>query len=519
MRWIQLLIALSFLVVIHEFGHFLFARLFKVRVEKFYMFFNPQIALFRAKKVDGKWRFKFFAKNVEPAVTEVLDDITRTPKKDEKGNVLYRPMTDEERQSLPEGDWRRDPDNTEWGIGWLPFGGYCSIAGMVDETKSLSDLPTEPQPWEFRAKPAWQRFFIILGGILVNFIGALVIYIGLIAHWGTDTMPLRNVDTGFYYSELLLQEGFEQQDKILTIDEEIPESLSDVVEWLIIEGKQNVVVLRGKDTVRLHISPNLGTRYLAIQNEHDKQERQKAHADELYQKTPYVLISEFIPFVIDSVIPQHAADLAGMKKGDRIVRINDVETPCTILVSKELQKHPCDSITVGYYAESNTEQTPTYKEVRMFIGDQARMGVFMKSKFDFFATEHTDYSFWQAIPAGIQYGWDMLAMYVKQFKLVFTKEGAQSVGGFGAIGNMFPNQWDWYLFWNMTAFLSLILAFMNFLPIPALDGGYILFLLWEMITRRKPNDRFLEIANNIGFWLLLALLIFANGNDIFRAFF
>lgn len=525
MKWIQLIIALSLLVVIHEFGHFLFARLFKVRVEKFYMFFNPQISLFRAKKVDGKWRFKFFAKNIEPAVVEVEDEVTHMPKKDAKGQPVYRPMTDDERQALPEGDWRRSPENTEWGIGWLPFGGYCSIAGMVDETKSLSDLPSEPQPWEFRAKPAWQRFFIILGGILVNFIGAIVIYIGLIAHWGTDAMPLQNIDTGFYYSELLLQEGFQQQDKILTINGEEPKDLSNVVQWIIIEGKQNVVVLRGEDTVDLTLSPDLGTRYLAIQNEHDKQERQKAHADELYQKTPYILISEFIPFIVDSVIPQNAADFAGIQKGDHIIRINDVETPCTILVSNELKKHPCDSITVGLYREaailpdSATAGTPAYQEVRMFIGDQAKMGVFMKSKFDFFATEHTDYTFWQAIPAGIQYGWDVLAMYVKQFKLVFTKEGAQSLGGFGAISNMFPNRWNWYMFWNTTAFLSLILAFMNFLPIPALDGGYILFLLWEMITRKKPSDKFLEVANNVGFWLLLALLIFANGNDIFKAFF
>lgn len=518
MKWIQLIVALSLLVMIHELGHFLFAKLFKVRVEKFYMFFNPQISLFRAKKFGGKWHFKFFSKNVEPAAVEVIDPMTKEPKKDKKGNPILRPMSDEERMALPEDDWRREPDNTEWGIGWLPFGGYCAIAGMVDETHSIDDLPSEPQSWEFRSKPAWQRLLIIMGGILMNFIGALVIYIGVVAHWGTDTLPLQKIDSGLYYSEVLLQEGFQQQDKILLINGEEPQDLGDVVNGLIIEGKREVVVLRGADTVRLTMSEDLGERYMAIVNEHDKQERQKAHADKLYQKRGYVLISEFIPFVVDSVMPDNAAYFAGIEKDDRIVNINGVETPCVVQVRNELQKYPCDSVTVGYY-RTVAGDSAVYQETRMFLGDQATMGVYMKGLYSFYPLEHTDYTFWQAIPAGIKSGWDMLVLYVKQFRLVFTKEGAQSVGGFGAIGNMFANVWDWHSFWAMTAFISLALAFMNFLPIPVLDGGYILFLLWEIITRKKPSDKFLEVANNIGFWLLLALLIFANGNDIFKAFF
>ncbi|MGN0236106.1 MAG: site-2 protease family protein [Paludibacteraceae bacterium] len=517
MKWIQLIVALSFLVVIHEFGHFLFARIFKVRVEKFYMFFNPRMSLLRAKKVDGKWRFKFFAKNVDPAAVEVVDPLTNEPKKDGKGNPVLRPMTDEERMALPAGDWRRDPDNTEWGIGWLPFGGYCAIAGMVDETHTLDDLPSEPQSWEFRSKPAWQRLFIIMGGILMNFIGALVIYIGVVAHWGTDTLPLRKIDAGLYYSDLLLQEGFRQQDNILSINGEVPETLGDVVNGIIIEGKRNVVVLRGGDTVSLTMSEDLGDRYLALMNDHDKQERQKAHADKSYHKRGYVLISEFIPFVVDSVMPDNAAYFAGIQKGDRIVNVNGVETPCLVQVRNELQKYPCDSITVGYFR--TVGDSAVYQEARMFIGDQATIGVYMQDLLSFYELEHTDYTFWQAIPAGIKNGWEMLVLYVKQFRLIFSKEGAQSLGGFGAMGNMFPNTWNWHSFWSMTAFISLALAFMNFLPIPVLDGGYILFLLWEIITRKKPSDKFLEVANNIGFWLLVALLLFANGNDIFRAFF
>lgn len=471
---IQLILALAFLVLIHELGHFTFAKIFRVRVEKFYLFFNPWGSLMRFKKFDGKWHFKFFS-----------------PNKDE--------------------EWAKHPETTEWGIGWLPLGGYCAIAGMVDETHKTDDLASELQEWEFRSKPAWQRMFIILGGILVNFIGALVIFSMLLWHWGQDTLPLRNVTTGFYYSEILEQEGFQQQDKIISIDGAEPEDLNEVVQSIIIEGKRNVLVLRGADTVALTMSDDLGTRYLAKQNAFDKVEREKHRADRTYQKKRYTLIAEWIPCVVDSVMPDNAAALAGIQKGDSIVAVAGVPTPCNVMMTAELQRHPCDSVTVDYYRQGELQQA------RLFIGDQGLMGVAVK--WNIFEFEHTDYNFWQSIPAGIKYGWDVLAMYVKQFRLVFTKEGAQSLGGFGAIGSMFPSFWSWQAFWHMTAFLSVILAFMNFLPIPALDGGYILFLLVEMITRRKPSDRFLEIANEVGFWLLLALLIFANGNDIFKLFF
>jgi len=471
---IQLILALSFLVLIHELGHFTFAKIFHVRVEKFYLFFNPKRSLFRAKKFDGKWHFKFLA-----------------------------PNDDEE--------WEKHPENTEWGIGWLPFGGYCAIAGMVDETHSTEDLASEPQDWEFRSKPAWQRLLIILGGILVNFIGAIVIFILLIWNYGTNTLPLHNIESGLYYSEILQAEGFEQHDKILSINGEEPEVLNDVVQAIIIEGKRDVVVLRGEDTVALTMSEDIGTRYLAIQNDFDKREREKKRADANYQKQRYVLISEWVPFVVDSVLPDHAAYYGGLQKGDSIVSVAGVETPCFVQATEELQRHPCDSVQIGFYRAGE------YQTAAVFIGDQGKLGVF--TRVPNFEIDHIDYSFWQAIPAGIEYGWSILAMYVKQFRLVFTKEGAQSLGGFGAIGSMFPSSWSWYTFWHMTAFLSIILAFMNFLPIPALDGGYILFLLVEMITRRKPSDKFLEKANEVGFWLLLALLVFANLNDILKLFF
>lgn len=457
---IQLILALSFLVLIHELGHFTFARIFKVRVEKFYMFFNPWMSIVRMKKFEGKWHFKFFAKN-----------------------------EDEE--------WAKYPDNTEWGIGWLPFGGYCAIGGMVDETHKTEDLAPEPQPWEFRSKPAWQRLLIILGGIMVNFIGALVIYWMLLWQYGSDKMPLRNMPDGLYYSQLLLDEGFEPQDKILTINGEEPEELQDVVWKILIENKREVRVLRGTDTVDVTISEDFTDKYFTAQNQH-------------YNKKSFILVTGWKPCVIDTVFPEMPAALAGMRRGDSIVSIGGDTTRCMADLTLALQKHPCDSVDVAYYREGEL------LTARVFIGDECALGI-LASPFEF---EHTDYSFFQAMPAGASFGWSVLVRYVQQFGIIFSnKQAAQSIGGFGTIGSMFPPAWSWYAFWSMTAFLSVILAFMNFLPIPALDGGYVLFLLWEMITRRKPSDRFLEIANQIGFWLLIALLIFANGNDIKRFFF
>lgn len=509
---LQLILALSFLVLIHEAGHMAFAKLFRVRVEKFYMFFNPSFSLFRAKRFNGRWHVRFFAPNIEPAALPAKDALG-AEKKDEKGNTIMRPMTDAELLDLPEDDWRRYPDATEWGIGWLPLGGYCAIAGMVDETKSATDLPSEPQPWEFRSHNVWQRLCIITGGILVNFIAALIIFGQLLFHYGETTLPLRNVDRGLYYSQVLLDEGFQQQDRILFINGEEPETLADAVQWLIIEGRDDVTVLRGTDTVRLTMSPELGKHYLAAQQVFDRIERDKARKDNNYRKRRYVPIAEFIPFVIDSVFSGTPADMAGLQRGDSLVAINGQAVPSYYQMQNELAKHPCDTVRINYYRAGQIATA------RVFIGDQCLLGVNAKSKLDYFPLEHKTYGFFESIPAGIRYGWDMLVMYVRQFRLVFTREGAQSVGGFGAIGGMFPSFWSWETFWHMTAFLSLILAFMNFLPIPALDGGYILFLIVEIFTGKKPSDTFLEKANTIGFYLLLALLIFANGNDILKLFF
>lgn len=475
----QLMLSLSFLVVIHELGHFICARLCGVRVEKFYMFFNPKISLVRFKKFDGRWHVAFFAPNTT------------------------------------EGDeWSKHAESTEWGIGWLPFGGYCAISGMVDETHTSEQMAkTEAQPWEFRSKNVWQRLLIIAGGILVNFIAALLVFGLVFFHWGETSLPLSNVTNGLYFNEVFLQEGFEQQDKIISIDGVQPQKLGDVIQMLIIDGKRNVVVERTGQIDTLIMSESLGKNLLAAQLVFDRSERDHGRQDKKYTPRHFVPIGEYFPFVINTVNEGQTGSFLGLQKGDSIVSIAGVVTPSFYEVQSELKKHPCENISVGYYRAGEL----ITKEA--FLGDQCLLGVTGQMQNYFFEFQTERYGFFESMKRGIMHGWETLAMYVKQFKLVFTKEGAQSLGGFGAIGGLFSGLWDWQSFWYMTAFLSIILAFMNFLPIPALDGGYILFLLIEMITGKQPSDKFLEKANSIGMWILLALLIFANGNDILKIFF
>lgn len=490
-RALQLILALSFLVVIHELGHFAFARLFKVRVEKFYMFFNPQFSILRMKKINGKWRIKFFAKNVPYSMTEATDE-QGNPLLDKKGKPVYRPMTEDELHALPEDDWRRYPDATEWGIGWLPFGGYCSIAGMVDETTAAGQLVSEPQPWEYRSKSTWQRLPIIIGGVLVNFVAALIIYSAILFTWGKEYLPLDNAVYGLQYSDVMLEQGFAQGDKIIAIGDRKPETTADLVQWMLIDGERNVTVLRGDDTLQLRLADDLDQLVLASGNT--------------------ALVDFRFPFVVNEIIPDGAAAKALMMAGDSVIAVDGVATLAYQDVVAELQKHACDSVTVEFVRQGGT------MTVRTYLGDEAKLGVYPNKPLDYLQTKKIEYGFFASIPAGIEYGWDVLVSYVKQFKLVFTKEGSKSLGGFGAIGSLFPPVWDWHSFWLMTAFLSIILAFMNIIPIPGLDGGHVFFLLWEMLTGKKPSDKFLEIVNTIGFYLLLALVIYANLNDILRLF-
>jgi len=488
-RALQLILSLSILVVLHELGHFAFARLFKVRVVKFYMFFNPNFSIVRAKKINGKWDIKFFAKNI-PADERPKLDADGDVMHDSKGKPIMEQIPESE---LPEGDWRKYPDKTEWGIGWLPLGGYCSISGMVDETKDLSQMASEPQPWEYRSRSVWQRLPIIVGGVLVNFILAMVIFAAVLFTWGNEYFPLKNAKYGLQFSQVLLDNGFKNGDNIVKIDGLPVEQRQDVIEKILIEGKQNVTVSRNQQLVDLTLPLDFAQKVLASK-ETD-------------------LVSIRFPFVIDEVLAGSPAEKTKLQSGDSVISINGKSLFIFQDIAAELDASRNTQIELGYVRKGMILKS------KIQLDETAKLGVQMIPGSQFMPTKQIKYGFLASIPAGINLGWGTLTSYVKQLKLVFTKEGSKQLGGFGAIGKMFPKTWDWEIFWKNTALLSVILAFMNFLPIPALDGGYVLFLVYEIITRRKPNDKFLEYAQTVGMMLLFALLLYANGNDLFKAIF
>ncbi|MDO4190248.1 MAG: RIP metalloprotease RseP [Bacteroidales bacterium] len=483
----QLIVSLSFLIFIHELGHFFWARVFKTRVNKFYLFFNPNFSILRAKKFNGKWHFEWFKKN-QPEHLQPLLDANGEEKKDKKGNVILVPAPIDE---LPDDDWRKYPDSTEWGIGWLPLGGYCSIAGMVDESMDPTVTNTEPQPWEYRSKKTWQRLLIITGGVVNNFIGALIIYSMLMFSNGEEWMPVRNAYLGYDYCTTAQNYGFENGDIIKTINGVEPERISDVAQYIIIEGKQDVTVLRNGQEVNITLPKSFGESYLEIDKDN-----------------PFM--SPRFPLVIDDFSDNSPAKNIGMEIGDSIVGVNGKAMSAASEIRDTLANHPSDTVVLSFVRNHQTMQMPVE------LNEDGALGVALKNPALFFKTETKRYGFFASIPAGIKKGFSVLGSYVKQFRLVFTKAGAKSLGGFGAIGGLFPSEWNWTDFWSLTAFLSVILAFMNILPIPVLDGGYVLFILYEMITRRKPSEKVMEIMLNIGMFLLLALLIFANGNDLIK---
>ena len=483
---LQLVLSLSILVFVHELGHFGFARLFKVRVNKFYLFFNPNFSIFRAKKINGKWQFRFFAKNLPDHVRQSVDEFG-VPRTDSKNRPIMEPAPLSE---LDDNDWRKHPETTEWGIGWVPLGGYCAIDGMADETTDASMLSAEVKPWEFRAKPAWQRMFIIAGGVLMNFITAAIIYAMMLYTWGQEYIPTENAYLGYDYCQTALNNGFQNGDRILTIDNEPIETEKDFINKIVIEGKQNIVVLRNGEKVNITLPKDFG--------------------EQILEANEKGLLQLRFPFVIEQVANNTPAQSAGLQANDSIIGINDKHLVAYSDIVKELDSLKNQTITISLVRNDSTIKLP------LTLTEDGKMGVQIKDPTPYFKTKKIEYGFFESFPAGIKQGWEGLVNYIKQFRLVFTKAGAQSVGGFIAIGSIFPATWSWYLFWNMTALLSVALAFMNFLPIPVLDGGYFLMLIYEMITGRKPSDKFMEIASNIGMFLLLALLIFANGNDIIK---
>ena len=440
-RALQLMMSLSLLVIIHEGGHFFFARLFKVRVTKFYLFFDPWFSL-----------FKFKPKNSE----------------------------------------------TEYGVGWLPLGGYVQIAGMVDETQSSEDLNHPMEEWEFRAKPAWQRLFIMIGGVLMNFLLALFIYSMILFKWGDEYVALQDMTYGMEFNERAEEIGFRDGDILLSADD-TPLTRFDVDMLRAVAEAHVIKVNRGGLETEIFM-PEVSLLDIAKDN------------------PPFV--EPLMPNVVDSVIVGMPFEKAGLQKGDSLLAVNGKTVGSWNTFLYEMAALQADAEAEGkgnaaldiVYSRNGLRDTVSLQTDSLY-----KVGV-LKNALNYKQTR-LSYGFFESFPAGIAMGVNTLKGYVNDMKYVFTKEGAKSVGGFGTIGSIFPKVWDWHRFWEMTALLSIILAFMNILPIPALDGGHVLFLLYEIITRRKPSDKFMERAQVVGMFLLFALLIWANFNDLLRFLF
>ena len=434
----QFLLSLSLLIIIHEMGHFIFAKIFKCRVEKFYLFFDAGFSLFKTKKGE-----------------------------------------------------------TEYGIGWLPLGGYVKISGMIDESMDKEQMKQPEQPWEFRSKKAYQRLLIMVGGVLMNFIAALIIYIGVLYVWGDEYLPNDNVKYGIEVNDVGREIGFHNGDKILLVDGKPVEDFYNIIPTIVLDGAGTVKVDRNGRSVLITIT------------EDDVAKIVKESRSIIGVRTPFKM--EVTGFGKESPALE-----AGLEKGDEIVMINhqhfDFYDQCKAVLDENKGK------TVDVTVKRNGEDI----SYPVTLTSEGMLGITRDLSYlaNVFEWKTLHYGFWESIPAGIKRGWETSVDYIKQFKLIFNRKtkGYESLGGFITIGNIFPAMWNWHKFWDMTAFLSLILGIMNILPIPALDGGHVMFVLYEMITGRKPNDKFLEYAQYVGLTILLLLVLYANINDVIRLF-
>lgn len=434
---VQVLLCLSILVIVHEFGHFIAAKIFKTRVEKFYLFFDPWFSIFK---------FKY------------------------KG--------------------------TEYGMGWLPFGGYVKISGMIDESMDKEAMSKPPEPWEFRSKPAWQRLIIMVAGVFMNVVLAFVIYIALLFSYGEQYLSTSEVNRYGVATDSLARElGFRNGDKILTVDGQYIENFSQIPLTLILDGTKTVEVERNGQKTTLNLPEN-------------------ATAKLLKHQSPLFLTYR-IPFIVQNFSENSVAQTAGAQIGDTVIGINGEEARYFQDFREKIQQYKNQEVIINFKRGNDT------LNLAMQLPEDGLMGVYPQNQLtNFFEISEKEYNFFEAIPAGFSKTINGINDYLKQLKLLVSPEvkAYENVGGFIAIGKIFPDQFRWESFWRLTAFLSIMLAVVNLLPIPALDGGHVLFLLYEIIARRKPSEKFMETAQVIGMIILFGLIIFANGNDIIKLF-
>lgn len=488
----QLILAFVILVTVHEFGHYIFARWFGMRVSKFYLFFNPWFSILKYNPREGTLQLIAWTKKVrKPGWTKGdkngYDEEPRALKTFRVGKP--KPVKDPNKPT-----WR----DTVYGLGWLPLGGYCAIDGMIDETTDASQLSSEPQPWEFRSKKPVPRLLVMLAGVILNFVLAIIIYIGIALYWGDRSVPFENITEGWNYQPELIAAGFQDGDMPIKIDGAEIDDTDDMVLWKLIQDGAVVTVVRNHtDTLNLTIPKGTTMTY----------------ADPDHKRVPLELR---FPVIVAQVSPGEGAEHAGIEEGDRIVKIANDTVPATTpdnrLLLETLSRYKGKTVPVGIVRDGK------YITKDVEINNDGLLGIVIADPNYIYEFKRVDYGFFESIPVGISKGVERLTSYVSSLKHLFTKKGAQSVGGFGAIGSMFPDKWDWESFWQLTAFLSVILAFMNILPIPGLDGGHVMFTLYEIITRRKPSEKFLGYAQMAGMIFLLLLLVYANFNDIYRFF-
>lgn len=444
-KLLQFFVSLSLLVMIHEFGHYIAARIFKIRVEKFYIFFNPWFTPYKKKIGD-----------------------------------------------------------TEYGVGWLPLGGYVSLSGMIDESMNVEQMKQAPQPWEFRTKPAWQRLIVMLAGVIMNVILAMMIYAGILFTWGHDYLKNDDVVYGYAFNDAGKELGFENGDRVLSIDGMSINDAQDIGYHLLIADRtRNVTIVRNNDTMNLEIPLD---KLVAM--------REKGGYKGMYSAIQH-------PMIVESVASDSAVE-AGYMAGDKIVAVGDKELISGELIRQELAEHKSERVDVTVLrasADSLGNVVAQRVVLPTDINEEGLIGLTLQPTENVKMT-HISYGFFESIPAGVKLAGQEIASYWNQLKMIINPDTKlyKEVGGFLSIGGVFPDTWDWQRFWSITALISIMLAVMNLLPIPGLDGGHALFTLWEIITRRKPSDKFMEIMQWIGLILLLLLLVYANGNDIIKLF-